>query len=104
MDIADFNLIVLPLGILVFGLVGAIYIILRREDIEQKQKVKRIAAYLKERSKQQGILEKEAGRLDRLHERKMIDDDAYERLRVLVGAKQGEDQEVVEILSYMTKK
>ena len=59
MESFDFTFFVLPLGILVFALVAGILYKVKKEEIEQERKVKRISAYLKERVKQRGLVERE---------------------------------------------
>ena len=98
MDVLDFNLIVAPLAILVFGLVAAIVIIARRKEIEEKRRMKRITNYLREKIRQRRLLEKELDNLNDLLSNKSINKDTYERLKTLVRMSKEEPKETAEIL------
>jgi len=80
----DFDFLVLPLGIMVFLLVGGIMLILSRHEIANKRKMRRIDAVLKEKSKQRESAEKQLKELDTMHENKSLDTDTYNRLQTLV--------------------
>ena len=98
MDVLDFNLIVVPLAIIVFGLAAAIVIIARRKEIEEKGRIKRKATYLSEKIRQRRLLEKELDKLDDLLKNKSIDKGTYERLKTLVRMTKEEPEETAEIL------
>ena len=104
MESFDFTFFVLPLGILVFVLVAGILYKVKKEEIEQERKVKRICAYLKERVKQRGLVERELAHIDSLLKSKSIDKGTYERLRFVIRMNEMEDPEATEALSMRTGK
>ena len=92
MNVSEFTLFVLPLGILVFILVAAVLFFVKREEIANERKIKYIAAYLKERMKQRTHAETELAKLDTLRANKEIDDITYERLKYLLKANEAAGQ------------
>jgi len=104
MESFDFTFFVLPLGILVFVLVAGILYKVKKEEIEQERKVKRICAYLKERLKQRGLVERELAHIDSLLKSKSIDKGTYERLRFAIRMNAIEDPEAIDALSMRTGK
>ena len=104
MESFDFTFFVLPLGILVFVLVAGILYKVKKEEIEQERKVKRICAYLKERVKQRGLVERELAHIDSLLKSKSIDKGTYERLRFVIRMNEMEDPEAIDALSMRTGK
>jgi len=104
MESFDFTFFVLPLGIIVFVLVAGILYKVKKEEIEQERKVKRICAYLKERVKQRGLVERELAHIDSLLKSKSIDKGTYERLRFVIRMNEMEDPEAIDALSMRTGK
>lgn len=104
MESFDFTFFVLPLGILVFVLVAGILYKVKKEEIEQEREVKRICAYLKERVKQRGLVERELAHIDSLLKSKSIDKGTYERLRFVIRMNEMEDPEAIDALSMRTGK
>ena len=104
MESFDFTFFVLPLGIIVFVLVAGILYKVKKEEIEQERKVKRICAYLKERVKQRGLVERELAHIDSLLKSKSIDKGTYERLRFAIRMNAIEDPEAIDALSMRTGK
>jgi len=104
MESFDFTFFVLPLGILVFVLVAGILYKVKKEEIEQEREVKRICAYLKERVKQRGLVERELAHIDSLLKSKSIDKGTYERLRFVIRMNEMEDPEAMDALSTRTGK
>ena len=84
MNPIDFNFIVLPLGGMIFLLVGIILLVVKREEIAKKRKIRRIEAVLNEKTKQSELMEKQLRELDTMHSNKSIDTDTYERMRAIV--------------------
>ena len=104
MESFDFTFFVLPLGIIVFVLVAGILYKVKKEEIEQEREVKRICAYLKERVKQRGLVERELAHIDSLLKSKSIDKGTYERLRFVIRMNEMEDPEAIDALSMRTGK
>src|SRR4030067_1291004 len=104
MESFEFTFFVLPLGIIVFVLVAGILYKVKKEEIEQERKVKRICAYLKERVKQRGLVERELAHIDSLLKSKSIDKGTYERLRFAIRMNAIEDPEAINDLSMRTGK
>lgn len=94
----DFNFIVLPLGVMVFALVAGIMLILRRHEIANKRKIKRMDAILKEKSKQRESTEKQLSELDTLYDNKSIDKDTRDRLQILVRMNAEKEDETGAVL------
>lgn len=99
MNAFDFEFIVLPLAFLIFSLVAGIIIISKRQEIRERRKARRINAYLKEKSKQQGLMENQLNNLDKLFQNNSIDKDTYERLKTIVRMSADKTEETVEVLS-----
>ena len=87
-----------------FALVAGILYKVKKEEIEQERKVKRICAYLKERLKQRGLVERELAHIDSLLKSKSIDKGTYERLRFAIRMNAIEDPEAIDALSMRTGK
>jgi len=104
MESFDFTFFVLPLGIIVFVLVAGILYKVKKEEIEQERKVKRICAYLKERVKQRGLVERELAHIDKLLKDNSIDKSTHERLKFVIKMNEIEDPEAIDALSIRTGK
>ena len=100
MDVFDFQFVVIPLALLVFGLVAGILLLSKRQEIREKR---RLHSYLKGKAKQRDLLESQLGNLNQLFEKKSIDKDTYDRLKTLVRMSVGETEEQVEILSEVAR-
>jgi hypothetical protein len=101
----DFSFFVLPLGILVVALVGAVYYFAHKEEIARNRTKKLINAYIREKAKQQEMTRKELANLQRLYESKAIDDETYERLkRVLLVMHEKKSVETMSLLDFVKKK
>jgi hypothetical protein len=99
----DFNFIVLPLGIIVFLLVGGIMLVLKRGEIATKRKNRRIEGVLKEKTKQRELIEKELIELNTMYDSKSIDADTYKRLQFLVKMNEEKEEETLEVLKKIVK-
>jgi len=89
-----FYLFILPLGIIVAGLVAAVYYYANREEIAKKKTKKLMQAYIKQRAKQKSSMNKELAKIDKLFEEKSIDKETCERLKnvlIVMDAKENED-------------
>lgn len=89
-----FYLFILPLGIIVAGLVAAVYYYANREEIAKKKTKKLMQAYIKQRAKQKSSMNKELAKIDKLFEEKSIDKETCERLKnvlIVMNAKENED-------------
>jgi len=89
-----FYLFILPLGIIVAGLVAAVYYYANREEIAKKKTKKLVQAYIKQRAKQKASMNKELAKIDKLFEEKSIDEETCERLKnvlIVMNAKENED-------------
>jgi hypothetical protein len=89
----DFNFIVLPLGALIFLMVGGILLFAKREEIAKKRKIRRIEAVLKEKHKQHDLAEKQLRELDTMYSNKSIDADTHNRLQTLVRMHEEKEEE-----------
>jgi predicted nucleotidyltransferase len=96
MESFDFTFFVLPLGILVFVLVAGILCKVKKEEIEQERKGKRISAYLKERVKQRELVERELAHIDKLLKDKSIDKSTHERLKFVIRMNEMEAPEAID--------
>ncbi len=92
MNSFDFAFIVLPLGIMIFGLVAGILLIVRRKEIEKERKISRTNAILKERVKNREQAEKQLHEIDGMLDSKSIDKDTYARLKTIVKMHELEDE------------
>jgi len=99
MDTFDFQFIVLPLAFLVFTLVAGIILISKRQEIREVQKARRENAYLKEKAKQRKHLENQLGNLGELFQKKSIDKDTYERLKIIVQMSEDKTDETREMFA-----
>jgi hypothetical protein len=97
MESFDFTFFVLPLGILVFVLVAGILYKVKKEEIDQERKGKRISAYLKERVKQRELVERELAHIDKLLKDKSIDKGTYERLKFVIRMNKMETSETIDV-------
>ena len=87
-----------------FALVAGILYKVKKEEIEQERKVKRIPAYLKERVKQRGLVERELAHIDKLLKDKSIDKSTHERLKFVIKMNEMENPEAIDALSMKTGK
>ena len=87
-----------------FVLVAGILYKVKKEEIEKERKIKRISAYLKERVKQRGLVERELAHINSLLKSKSIDKGTYERLRFVLKMNEMEDPEATDALSMRTGK
>ena len=87
-----------------FVLVAGILYKVKKEEIEQERKVKRIPAYLKERVKQRGLVERELAHIDKLLKDKSIDKSTHERLKFVIKMNEMENPEAIDALSMRTGK
>jgi hypothetical protein len=102
MEASYFYIFILPLGIIVAGLVAAVYYYANREDIAKKKTKKLVKAYIKERAKQKETMNKELAKIDKLFEEKSIDEETCERLKnVLVVMTARENEDASGLLEYV---
>jgi len=94
----DFNFIVLPLGVIVFLLVGGLVLVLKREEISTRRKNRRIEGVLNEKTKQRELIEKELTELTTMYDSKSIDADTYKRLQFLVKMNEEKEEETLATL------
>ena len=87
-----------------FALVAGILFKVKKEEIEQERKVKRISAYLKELVKQRGLVERELAHIDKLLKDKSIDKSTHERLKFVIKMNEMENPEAIDALSMRTGK
>lgn len=100
----DFNFIVLPLGGMIFLLVGVIMLVVKREEISKKRKIRRIEAVLNKKTKQSELMEKQLRDLDTMYSNKSIDPDTYERMRAIVTMNSEKQEETDAILRSIWEK
>ena len=99
MQSVDFNLIVVPLSILVITLVATILIMESRWELLQDKKIKRaIEKIKKEKTEKQTAFKNEQAELDRLRETKAIDNDTYNRLSTLLRMNEQKLEETMDTL------
>lgn len=84
MQVIDFFLIVLPLGMIVITLIGVVLFIARREDIKQKKIKHSIEKFSKEKEKKHVDFRNEQTELDRMLKSSVLDQETYERLSLIV--------------------
>jgi altronate dehydratase len=102
MEVSYFYLLILPLGIIVIGLVAAVYTYAHREEIAKRKTKKLVQAYIKEKAKQQEAMNKELAKIDKLFEEKSIDEETCERLKnVLIVMNAKESEKTTELLKYV---
>ena len=102
MDISNFYFLILPLGIMVIGLVAAVYYYAHREEIATRKTKKLVQAYVKEKAKLKESMNKEIAKIDKLFEEKSIDEETCERLKnVLIVMNAKESKEAVDLLQYV---
>ncbi len=102
MEISYFYLLILPLGIIVAGLVAAVYYYANKEEIAKKKTKKLVQTYIKEKAKQKEAMNKELARIDKLFEEKSIDEETCERLKnVLIVMNAKESEETTDLLNYV---
>ena len=104
MEIFYFYFFILPLGIIVIGLVVAVYYYAHREEIAKRKTKKLVQAYVKEKAKQKKAMNKELAKIDKLFEEKSIDEETCERLKnVLIVMNAKENEETMDLLQYVRK-
>jgi hypothetical protein len=104
MEISYFYFFILPLGIIVIGLVAAVYYYARREEIAKRKTKKLVKAYIKNKAKQKEAMNKELAKIDKLFEEKSIDEETCERLKnVLIVMNARENDETMDLLQYVKK-
>jgi hypothetical protein len=94
MEISSFYFFILPLGIIVIGLVAAVYHYAHREEIAKGKTKKLVQAYIKEKAKQKEAMKKELAKIDKLFEEKSIDEETCERLKnvlIVMNARENKD-------------
>ena len=104
MEIFYFYFFILPLGIIVIGLVAAVYYYANREEIAKRKTKKLVKAYIKEKAEQKEAMNKELAKIDKLFEEKSIDEETCERLKnVLIVMNAKENDETMDLLQYVKK-
>ena len=102
MQAADFNFIVLPLGVLIGILILTILILDSRKDIIKDKRIKRsVDKFIKEKADKQEEFSKEQDELDRLRETKAVDFDTYKRLSTLIRMNEKKLEETMDLLVFM---
>jgi hypothetical protein len=102
MEISYFYLLILPLGIIVVGLVAAVYYYANRGEIAERKTKKLAQAYIKEKAKQKEVMNKEIAKIDKLFEEKSIDEETCERLKnVLIVMNAKESEEATDLFEYV---
>ena len=101
MQALDFNLIVLPLGIVIGILVIIILFIDSKKDIIRDKRVQRaIEKFKQEKAEKQQEFYNEQTELNRLFETKAIDSDTYTRLSTLLQMNEKKLEETMNVLTY----
>jgi uncharacterized membrane-anchored protein YhcB (DUF1043 family) len=101
MQALDFNLIVLPLGIVIGILVIIILFIDSKKDIIRDKRVQRaIEKFKQEKAEKQQEFYNEQTELNRLLETKAIDSDTYKRLSTLLQMNEKKLEETMNVLTY----
>ncbi len=102
MEASYFYIFILPLGIIVAGLVAAVYYYANREETAKKKTKKLVQAYIKQRAKQKESMNKELAKIDKLFEEKSIDEATCERLKnVLIVMDAKENEEATGLFEYV---
>ena len=102
MQVADFNFIVLPLGILNGILILTILTLDSRKDIIRDKRIKRsVDKFIKEKADKQEEFSKEQDELDRLRETKAVNFDTYKRLSTLIRMNEKKLEETMDLLVFM---
>jgi hypothetical protein len=102
MEASYFYMLILPLGLIVAGLVAAVYYYANREEIAKKKTKKLVQAYIKERAKRKAAMNKELAKIDRLFEEESIDEETCERLKnVLIVMNTRESEDASGLLEYV---
>jgi len=102
MEISNFYFLILPLGMIVIGLVAAVYYYAHKEEIAKRKTKKLVQAYIKEKAEQKKSMSKEIAKIDKLLEEKSIDEETCERLKnVLIVMNAKESKETVDLLQYV---
>ena len=105
MDASYFLLLVLPLAILVFVLVGLVYYFARKEERGRSRTKRLVESYFREKAKEQGLRDKELANLRRLLKNNSIDKDTYERMKnVLMTIHEKKKPETDDLIDYVKKK
>jgi hypothetical protein len=105
MEITDFNLIVLPLGIIVAVLILTILVLESRKDEIHDKKIQRaLAKFKKEKADKQEVFNKEQAELDKLRKEKAINNDTYKRLSTLMLMNQKSLEETMDVLAFADSK
>jgi hypothetical protein len=104
MEISYFYFFILPLGIIVIGLVAAVYYYAHKEEIATRKTKKLVQAYIKDKAKQKEAMNRELAKIDKLFEEKSIDEETCERLKnVLIVMNAKENKETMDLLQYVKK-
>lgn len=102
MEVSYFYLLILPLGLIVVGLVAAVYYYAHKEEIAKKKTKKLVQAYIKEKAKQRQSMDKELSKIDKLFEEKSIDEETCKRLKnVLIVMSAKENEQTTDLLQYV---
>jgi hypothetical protein len=102
MEASYFYLLILPLGLIVVGLVAAVYYYANKEEIAKKKTKKLVQAYIKEKAKQRKSMDTELAKIDRLFEEKSIDEETCKRLKnVLIVMSAKESEQATDLLQYV---
>lgn len=104
MEAFYFEFFVLPLGLLVFVLVVAVYYFARKEEIARKKTRKLIQSYFKEKAKEQEHVKRELINMQRLLENKSIDNDTYKRLKKVLVTMHEKRAETNDLIDYVKSK
>lgn len=88
-------------------MVGAVsvYYFVHRKQMARKRTTKLIQAFIMEKAKQRGDMNKELAKLDRLLENRSIDKETYKRLKnVLMVMDDKNGMQAKDLLDYVTNK
>ena len=105
MDASYFELLVLPLGVLVFILAALVYYFARKEKRARNKTKKLIESYFNEKTKEQRLMNRELTNLKNLLENNSIDRDTYERMKnLLITTHQKKRPETENLIDYVKSK
>jgi hypothetical protein len=104
LDAFYFNFVVLALGIFVVGAVSVYYFV-HKKQMARKKTTKLIQAFIMEKAKKRGDMNKELGKLDTLLENRSIDKETYRRLKnILIVMDDKKGMRAEDLLDYVTDK
>jgi len=97
-----FDYFVAPLAVLVVVLGASVYYYAHKAKIARRKTRRLLQSYIKEKAKQQTLINKQLANLEKLLENKSIDEETFERLKKMLMMNEKKQEEATNLINYIT--